>query len=433
MTESQYAQGASDPDPSSDPGGRRAGLFHLRNPQTLVGRLYAFRFSIAAVATFILLYVFTIRSFEVYLQGHFEQVATEAIVVTNFKEPLRDRIQYRIDQGIRYSLWSTVGGVEVSPIVLGRDGFTLLYAHGQPYKPGRERHSRSERLAEADRMLPATVFLSVSIPHNSLLTNSILTFYAILTLQVVWLRNRSVSRRQNQLLSRAIEQRQSSEARARAIESELDQIRIQFQSIEPSQPEQVSEVNQLREERKGLESKLAELELRELELREAATRESALGQEISALEDLLEEASDDLAARGTEIHDLEKNLKRASKGAATEEASRSRESDVLSRRFGALYRNLEIDDRAIQDIVALRDEAMKLKCEEKLKRLNDEADNLAVRRKVGGIPPHLTIFEMGFAGKGRLYYMKGNQRRFRVLNVGAKNTQNAAIEYLRKL
>ena len=84
-------------------------------------------------------------------------------------------------------------------------------------------------------------------------------------------------------------------------------------------------------------------------------------------------------------------------------------------------------------IVALRDEAMKLKCEEKLKRLNDEADNLAVRRKVGGIPPHLTIFEMGFAGKGRLYYMKGNQRRFRVLNVGAKNTQNAAIEYLRKL
>ncbi|MBW2725354.1 MAG: hypothetical protein JRE71_13285 [Deltaproteobacteria bacterium] len=97
------------------------------------------------------------------------------------------------------------------------------------------------------------------------------------------------------------------------------------------------------------------------------------------------------------------------------------------------YRNLEIDDRAINDIVALRDEAMKLKCEEKLKRLNDEADNLSVRRKVGGIPPHLTIFEMGFAGKGRLYYMKGNQRRFRVLNVGAKNTQNAAIEYLRKL
>ena len=173
--------------------------------------------------------------------------------------------------------------------------------------------------------------------------------------------------------------------------------------------------------------------MRELELRESAAKASALGQEIGALEDLLEEASEDLAARDTAIRDLEKSLKRASKNAANAESSRVRESETLSRRFGALYRNLEIDDRALQDFVALRDEGMKLQCEEKLKRLNDEADNVSVRRKVGGIPPHLTVFEMGFAGKGRLYYMKGAQRRFRVLNIGAKNTQNAAIEYLRKL
>ncbi|MBW2389730.1 MAG: hypothetical protein JRG89_15030, partial [Deltaproteobacteria bacterium] len=256
---------------------------------------------------------------------------------------------------------------------------------------------------------------------------------AALTMQALWLRNRSISRQQNRLLAQAVEQRRESETRARSIETELDQIRVRFHSIEPTEPEHVSEVNQLREERKSLEGKLAGLEIRELELRESVARESALGQEITALEDLLEEASDDLSSRGDVIRDLEKNLKRASKGAANEESARTRESDVLHRRFAALYRNLEIDDRAINDIVALRDEAMKLKCEEKLKRLNDEADNLSVRRKVGGIPPHLTIFEMGFAGKGRLYYMKGNQRRFRVLNVGAKNTQNAAIEYLRKL
>jgi chromosome segregation ATPase len=260
-----------------------------------------------------------------------------------------------------------------------------------------------------------------------------LIFYAALTIQALWMRNRSLTRQGTHLLERAVEQRLESEARAEAIESELEQIRLRFHSIEPTQPEQVSEVSQLREERKSLEGKLAGLELRELELRESAARESALGQEISALEDLLEEASEDLATRGQAIRDLEKNLKRASKGAASEETARTRESDVLNRRFAALYRNLEVDDRAIQDIVALRDEAMKLKCEEKLKRLNDEADNLSVRRKVGGIPPHLTIFEMGFAGKGRLYYMKGRQRRFRVLNVGAKNTQNASIEYLRRL
>ena len=98
-----------------------------------------------------------------------------------------------------------------------------------------------------------------------------------------------------------------------------------------------------------------------------------------------------------------------------------------------LYKSIEMEERAIDDFVALRDETMKLKAEEGLKRLSEEADNVAVRRKLGGLPPQVSVFEMGFAGKGRLYYMKGSQRRYRILNVGAKNSQNAAIEYLRKL
>ena len=76
---------------------------------------------------------------------------------------------------------------------------------------------------------------------------------------------------------------------------------------------------------------------------------------------------------------------------------------------------------------------MKLKAEEKLKRLCDEAENVAVRRKVGGLPDHLSIFELGFAGKGRIYYTKGKQRRFRILSVGAKNSQDSDLDYLRRL
>ena len=63
----------------------------------------------------------------------------------------------------------------------------------------------------------------------------------------------------------------------------------------------------------------------------------------------------------------------------------------------------------------------------------DEPDTAAVRRKVGGLPPHLSIFELGFAGKGRIYYTKGEVRRFRVLAVGAKNSQKADLEYLSRL
>ena len=84
-------------------------------------------------------------------------------------------------------------------------------------------------------------------------------------------------------------------------------------------------------------------------------------------------------------------------------------------------------------MLALRDETMKLKAEEVLKRLGEEADNVTVRRKVGGLPNHLNIFEMGFAGKGRIYYARGKQRQFRILAIGAKNSQDSDMEYLRRL
>jgi hypothetical protein len=98
-----------------------------------------------------------------------------------------------------------------------------------------------------------------------------------------------------------------------------------------------------------------------------------------------------------------------------------------------LYKNLEFDDRAISDLVALRDETMRLKAEDGVKRLSDDSDNTAIRRKVGGLPPHLSIFEMGFAGKGRIYYTRGSNQRFRILAVGAKNTQKTDLEYLSRL
>ena len=75
---------------------------------------------------------------------------------------------------------------------------------------------------------------------------------------------------------------------------------------------------------------------------------------------------------------------------------------------------------------------MKLKAEEVIKRLAEETDNVAVRRKVGGLPNYLNIFELGFAGKGRVYYSRGRQQRFRILTVGAKNSQDSDMDYLRK-
>ena len=122
-------------------------------------------------------------------------------------------------------------------------------------------------------------------------------------------------------------------------------------------------------------------------------------------------------------------LKKAGKAALRS----AKEAESLGRRFETLYKQIEVDVRALEEISELGDESLRLRAEEALKKLSDDPENTLVRRKVGGLPPHLAVFELGFAGKGRIYYTKGQARRFRILAIGAKNSQNADLDYLSKL
>jgi chromosome segregation ATPase len=225
--------------------------------------------------------------------------------------------------------------------------------------------------------------------------------------------------------------RDATSSRADRIERELALVRERLARIEPQEESHAEEVRTLSDERRALQEKLEQLARRERELRSQLSQGQRLEEERRTLEELLDEAVRDLATRDQEIHSLEARLKKASREAAP--GGRARESEQIERRLRTLYKNLEIDDRAIADLVDLRDEAMKLKAEENLKRLSDEAENAAIRRKVGGLPPHLSIFEIGFGGKGRIYYTRGRQRRFRVLLIGAKNSQKVDLEYLSRL
>jgi seryl-tRNA synthetase len=201
--------------------------------------------------------------------------------------------------------------------------------------------------------------------------------------------------------------------------------------VEPAERHQAEEVRALQRERAALLRNLDDLSEREWEQRQSAARTMELEQELQALEELLEEAGEDLGHKEEEIRSLQNRLKSASKSSGN--GGRSRGAEQLARRLRTLYRNIEIDDRALADLVALRDETMKLKAEEGIKRLADESDLTATRRKVGGLPPALSIFELGFAGKGRIYYTRGRQQRHRVLLIGAKNTQKTDLEYLSRL
>ncbi len=392
-------------------------------------RLAAFRVTYAALFAFLLLYVFTVKGVEQLLQDHYRQAVAEAVRVEDVDARVLERMRTRLDRAVRGSAWVRIGGVRVTAIVIGADGITPLYL-GRALPPPPPPPDPLAAAAEAERLLPATADVSVSVPHNSLLANAILVSYAALLVVSLFAYNRRLARREEEQLAAAVAEREAAAARAARIERELADVQHRLETQQAT-TDGSEEIRTLRAERARLQEELDAVGRREQELAARAGRAQTLDEERQALEELLDEATRDLTGKDEAIRSLEQRLRRATKAQPTARAGK--EEEQLERRLRTLYKNLEIDDRVVRDLVALRDETMKLKAEESLKRLSDDTETAAVRRKVGGLPPHLSIFELGFAGKGRIYYTRGRQRRFRVLAVGAKNTQKTDLEYLSRL
>jgi len=394
-------------------------------------RLSSFRVVYAAIFAFVVLSVVTVLTTERLLSASFHDRVNEAIRVSPANGPVVPQIQQQVQQVTHGSAWVRIGGVDVNAIVVGADG-TIIYSGGAT-KSAPFTFDPIEVFREAQRLLPASAETFIALPINSPLTVSILVGYGALLVTGLFRHTRSIARREELVLQGAMAARDASAARAGTIERELEQVRLRLRQIEPAERAQTDEIDELQRERSNLQSKLAELAEREQKLRSTAARSIELEEEHRALEELLEEALEDLGQKDEQIGTLESQLKRAAKAAPAAKGGRSRATDQLARRMRTLYKNLVVDDRAIGDMVALRDETMRLKAEEAIKRLSEDSDNAAIRRKVGGLPPQLSIFELGFAGKGRIYYTRESNQRFRILAVGAKNTQKTDLEYLSRL
>jgi len=390
-------------------------------------RLYSFRVYYVAIFVFLLLYLFTVRAVESSLDDHFQSVVEAAVIVTDLDRPISEQIHDALTERVDETGWVRWGGVQVTTLVLASDGVTWLYVDGREI-PQPEGLDPTDVLRQAVDLLPAQADVSATLPHNALLANAVLVVYAAVLLQFLYLYTRASQRRDGERLEEALAARDETAVRTEQITSELETLRARLLEVEPAEREHSEEIRSLQKERIALQSQLQRLATREEELRGKADQAVELSQEVRALEDLLEEAGSDLSTKDHEIRDLEQNLKKASRGSG----AGKRGTDAVARRLRTLYKGLEIDDRAIEDMVGLGDDTMRLKAEEKLKRLESEAENITVRRKVGGLPDNLSIFELGFAGKGRIYYTRGVQQRFRILAIGAKNSQDADLDYLRR-
>ncbi len=404
-----------------------------RAPGAGLERLASLRFTYFAIAAFMVLYLVTIDWVERLLHESFRVAIERATHVNPADGPIVTQIQNRVSETIASSPWVRHGGVRVNATVLGADGVTPLYVGGGKVLPPPPERSPAGVMREWMQLLPAITDVYVAVPHGSPLSAGIFVGYGAILVQGLLIYTRRITRHAQAQLTAAIAARDTSADRARSIEEELTKVRDRLLEVEPAEAAHAAEIDALERERVDLHAKLRELAERESQLRASASRAGELEDERQALEDLLEEALQDVSNKEAEIAGLQDRIKNEDKRQAAQSKGRSRETERVGKRFGALYRNLDVDDRAIADLVALGDESQKLRAEEALKRLDDDPDTAAIRRKVGGLPPHLSIFELGFAGKYRIYYMRSQRGGYRVLAIGGKATQNQDLEYLSRL
>jgi len=147
-------------------------------------RIASFRVTYVAILAFVLLYVFSVKGVEQLLTRRFDASVTAAIQVDPAAGPILDQIHDRVET-VKQSAWIRVGGIRVTAIVIGADG-QPVYAGGRRIPsplPG-------DPLAEAQRLLPASADVVVSVPHNSLVANTVLIAYAALLIQTLFLYDR---------------------------------------------------------------------------------------------------------------------------------------------------------------------------------------------------------------------------------------------------
>ncbi|MBW2270103.1 MAG: hypothetical protein JRH16_16170 [Deltaproteobacteria bacterium] len=406
-------------------------MVEARPVQSPLEHIAAFRGVYIGIFAYIVLAVMLLDGAERVLTAHFQGVVETATRVSPSAGRVVPLIQDRLSAGIVQSRWTRLMGVRVNAIVLGADAQTPIYLNGRTLAPPPQ-IDPGGAMREAMRLLPALSSAEVAVPFDSLLAGCIWVGLGAIIVPLLFLQQRRLARREEALFESALATRDATLERARTIQGELDKVQQRLARLEPVERAHSDEIRKLQDERSELHGRLRALSEREDNLRATTLTADDLERERTALESLLDEAAQDLEVKEREITDLQERLQTAARSGGSSRG-RTRAAEQLGKRMRTLYPSLEFDARAIGDIVGLGDETLRLRAEEALKRLESDQDNATVRRKVGGLPAQLSIFELGFAGKGRIYYTKAKSQGFRVLAVGGKASQKTDLDYLSKL
>ncbi len=159
--------------------------------------------------------------------------------------------------------------------------------------------------------------------------------------------------------------------------------------------------------------------------------EEVMFDEIISLEDQLNSINELKYKNDEEIKKLKVKIKKYERRKSSK--SKRSEFDFTVKHFAVLYKEIEMNRKAISGFLALNDD-QKIKAEECVHRLDREPEDITIKRKVFSGKRHKTsCFEILFAYNGRLYFRKNDNNKIQVLVIGTKNSQAKDMEFLHKL
>jgi hypothetical protein len=165
----------------------------------------------------------------------------------------------------------------------------------------------------------------------------------------------------------------------------------------------------------------------------ASRNEDELFEEIETLESDLKNTLDQQVKQQDEISVLKDRIEQYERKNSKTAKQPQKVVQILSKRFKTLYKKIVVSDHAVEGFASL-DEQIKIKAEEVIHQLNENPDQVIIKRKVFiGKRDQKSIMEVIFGYKGRLYFRKSQAGVIEVLAIGDKNTQSRELAYLSNL
>jgi len=129
--------------------------------------------------------------------------------------------------------------------------------------------------------------------------------------------------------------------------------------------------------------------------------------------------------------ELQKKIKSFEQDKRADTPKTGKDRKKIKKKFSVLYKNTIVHDRAISGFMALSDD-LQIKSEEIIHQLNYDSQQVLIKRKVFSKKSRVTVLEVLFAYKGRLYF-RNIKGKIEILSIGTKNSQAGDLTFLDNL